>query len=334
MNLREQLANLLPEILPVDSDDAIKGTQLIELVKNRLNQSYSTATLRYHFSILTRDPTSTIAKVDGGQGYYLRTTRNRLEGAGEVVKLTQALLMEESTGDIEKGLARMAKLRVLASRYAEKNKITPALFHYEYSSGGNMKEFLWKYPDASFVEWDLPHQNDSDTKISETGKLKHQLGKSPFTLSAVKFFIDAESNDFREAFFHCLSNSKWAHRGEMIIAEKIDDEVILETLQLLGNEHGIRITSLGLSLQQMDEWPSASKMAQFKGPELEALLGAINPEVITHGTTRPSLDWKVLSELEEENENFQKLLVWLNTISKNQVVSPYPENLELGEIRT
>jgi hypothetical protein len=58
MNLREQLRHLLPEILPDDPAEAIKGTELIRLVRHRLGEGYSDATLRYHFSILSYDPTS------------------------------------------------------------------------------------------------------------------------------------------------------------------------------------------------------------------------------------------------------------------------------------
>jgi len=53
MNLRDHLSDILPDILPVESSAAVKGTQLIELVKERLQQTYSDATLRYHFSILS-----------------------------------------------------------------------------------------------------------------------------------------------------------------------------------------------------------------------------------------------------------------------------------------
>src|SRR4051812_18592615 len=76
MNLREHLRLILPEILPGTAAEAIKGTELIRLVRYRLGDEYSDATLRYHFSILSYDPTSPIAKVDQGQGYYLRLKRS------------------------------------------------------------------------------------------------------------------------------------------------------------------------------------------------------------------------------------------------------------------
>ena len=73
MNLRDQLKEILPEILPGQPTEAIKGTELIRLVKYRLRQEYSDATLRYHFSILCADPSSPIAWVTravGGGGRY------------------------------------------------------------------------------------------------------------------------------------------------------------------------------------------------------------------------------------------------------------------------
>ena len=52
MSLRSQLEELLPELLPSDPAQAIKGTELIRLVRLRLGEEYSDASLRYHFSFM------------------------------------------------------------------------------------------------------------------------------------------------------------------------------------------------------------------------------------------------------------------------------------------
>ena len=70
MSLRSQLEELLPELLPSDPAQAIKGTELIRLVRLRLGEEYSDASLRYHFSFMASEPDSEIAKVERGQGYY------------------------------------------------------------------------------------------------------------------------------------------------------------------------------------------------------------------------------------------------------------------------
>ena len=72
MSLRSQLEELLPELLPSDPAQAIKGTELIRLVRLRLGEEYSDASLRYHFSFMASEPDSEIAKVERGQGYYRR----------------------------------------------------------------------------------------------------------------------------------------------------------------------------------------------------------------------------------------------------------------------
>ena len=48
MSLRSQLEELLPELLPSDPTQAIKGTELIRLVRLRLGEDNSDASLRYH----------------------------------------------------------------------------------------------------------------------------------------------------------------------------------------------------------------------------------------------------------------------------------------------
>ncbi|MFR4437636.1 MAG: hypothetical protein ACLT8C_08245 [Akkermansia muciniphila] len=63
MSLRSQLEELLPELLPSDPAQAIKGTELIRLVRLRLGEEYSDASLRYHFSFMASEPDSEIAKV-------------------------------------------------------------------------------------------------------------------------------------------------------------------------------------------------------------------------------------------------------------------------------
>ena len=56
MSLRSQLEELLPELLPSDPAQAIKGTELIRLVRLRLGEEYSDASLRYHFSFMASEP--------------------------------------------------------------------------------------------------------------------------------------------------------------------------------------------------------------------------------------------------------------------------------------
>ena len=74
MNLAEQLLPILldPDVLPKSPEEPILGTALLEVVRERLQGSYSDNFIRSTFSALAADPTSPIAKVEQGFGYYPR----------------------------------------------------------------------------------------------------------------------------------------------------------------------------------------------------------------------------------------------------------------------
>src|SRR6187549_453948 len=135
MNLRDQLKEILPEILRPNPADAIKGTELIRLVKFRLRQEYSDATLRYHFSIMCCDPMSPIAKVEQGQGYYLRKSSPGHAGNRGQVTTYQARLglpFENQPEILDQAVARQQKLRSIYIRTAEHEGRFPFLFEASF----------------------------------------------------------------------------------------------------------------------------------------------------------------------------------------------------------
>ncbi|MEO8662977.1 MAG: hypothetical protein ABI693_31250 [Bryobacteraceae bacterium] len=75
--LWEQLNRLYPEILSSDPHAAINGTKLLEKVRGRLDGQYAENTIRQHFSVMSQDATSAIAKIADGHGYYLRKSESR-----------------------------------------------------------------------------------------------------------------------------------------------------------------------------------------------------------------------------------------------------------------
>ncbi len=109
MSLRSQLEELLPELLPSDPAQAIKGTELIRLVRLRLGEEYSDASLRYHFSFMASDPDSEIAKVERGQGYY---RRQRDRGGKSAARGLLPLFLGEGESDALNCRARALALAV------------------------------------------------------------------------------------------------------------------------------------------------------------------------------------------------------------------------------
>jgi hypothetical protein len=149
MNLREQLRLILPQCLPKDPAEAIKGTELIRMVRLKLEGEYSDATLRYHFSILSYDPGSPIAKVDQGQGYYQRQTRR----PGAVNATLQGWF--EQVDDAE--AAAWLRLDRVVAIY-ERLCLTRSSFPFVLNgrTGGVPElEGSWEVPDLVVADWDL-----------------------------------------------------------------------------------------------------------------------------------------------------------------------------------
>ena len=88
--------------------------------------------------------------------------------------------------------------------------------------------------------------------------------------------LEIRSDTYREDFFQCLSNSRWAHYGELLIAAPIEDTNLINNLRSLGNEFGIGITSYGLSKKALDDLPDPDAIRHFTEAEIEDLFKLIN----------------------------------------------------------
>ena len=262
MNLRDQLKEVLPEILPRNPAESIKGTELIRLVEYRLRQEYADATLRYHFSILCCDPSSPIAKVDQGQGYYLR--QNRLATMSDPRTLAAAGLgggdlFQSGREAVDLALSRVAKFRALFARLVQAD----ARFALALSPGPS-PESLWKYPDFAVVDWEVDEAAEQGFAVSrELLDLKARLGVQPFTVTGVKLAMMVTYDNVREVFFQALSASRWAHTGELVVAAGIADEQLVEDLRRLGAGYGLGVSTLGCKPEALDEIEDAAALGRL-----------------------------------------------------------------------
>ncbi len=333
MNLREQLKEVLPEILPSDPASAIKGTELIRLVKYRLRQEYSDATLRYHFSILCADPSSPIAKVDQGQGYYLRTTRvatlddaRALAAAG----FTQAGmdLFQSGREVVDLARSRMAKVRALFLRVAAGD----ALFPYALPPTSS-PEGLWKYPDVALVEWELEEAGDHGLQLSDDLlEIKRTLGVQPFSISSVRLAMAVSYDNVRELFFQTLSGSRWAHTGELVIAAAITDGQLAEDLRQLGAHYGIGVSTLGLQLEALDDLAEASALARLEDRAFENLQSRLlTRQKITSARPSPTLDWRLISDMRRDHAEFRAFFSWIEQCLRDGTARPPAASLPRGD---
>lgn len=299
MSLRDQLRSILPQILPASPSDAIKGTELIRLVRFRLGDEYSDATLRYHFSILSYDPASPIAKVDQGQGYYLRIDK---EGAnGE----RQGMLGDaDVAADSPRGL--FSRFHAVIERHSVHNSSFPFPLHPTSADE-------WELPDLVITDWEFEAGQDDAPRLDETLiNLKRHLGASVVTLSAVQLKLGITRDTCRADFFKTVSAARWANQGQLYIASTVSDEVLVNTLRLLGHEFGIGITSFGLDSVLLAELPAPDEIRRMSEGEFESLENMLKIQPISVAAHRPSLDWQHLSALRKKHESIATMMEWLN----------------------
>jgi uncharacterized protein len=337
MNLRDQLKDVLPEILPTSPADAIKGTELIRLVKYRLRQEYSDATLRYHFSILCCDPSSPIAKVDQGQGYYLR--HHRMATLYDARTLAAAGfagldLFNNGREAVDLALARVAKFRAIFARLA----FAEARFPFAFSPGPS-PESLWKYPDMALVDWELDESADNSFALNrDLQELKMSLGVQPFAIASVKLTLMINYDNVREVFFQTLSGSRWAHSGELVIATAIADEQLAEDLRRLGAEYGLGVSTLGIKLDALDELADAAAVGTLEDRTFESLQARLlSRQKITSARPSLSLDWRLINDMRREHAEFRELFSGIERALREgrarppQLV-PDPANLPLERV--
>ncbi len=325
MNLRDQLRQILPEILSENPSNCIKGTELIRLVKYRLNQDYSDATLRYHFSIMSCDPSSPIAKVEQGQGYFLRTTTiHSLNSARNLLPNRQGLLGEEiatSSQDVDLALSRANKFRAVFCRYNELAHRFPFPLEKSFSEGEAIRN-LWTFPDALLLDWHVAHAGEESFEMDpDLLEICGHSGSSPFTLTGVKMKLSLTHSSVREDFFQCLSNTLWSHAGEMVVATPLTDEKLVEDLRSLGTRFNLGILSYGLDLDTLDELPEAAAIRSLQPREFDAIESKITIHRITSATPRTDLSWHQLAEIRQESPDFEEIFKWISKCLRDR--QPY-----------
>ncbi|MEM1443854.1 MAG: hypothetical protein AAGF67_16020 [Verrucomicrobiota bacterium] len=314
MNLRDQLKEILPDILPRNPAQAIKGTELIEMVKHRLKQDYSDATLRYHFSIMSCDPSSPIAKVEQGQGYYLRTsTIHSVNSARNLFHQSYGATGEEgsmSSDDVDVALARAEKFRSVVQRYLESVQQFPFTFHESFydDSGANR----WRVPDMAVVDW-VASTEDEEQVILEQQKLEvhRRLGQAPFRVSSVKLRLELSHASHLEDLYQCLATSEWANSGELLIAAPISDPRLLEEIRKFASLYGVGVISFGLDADILDDMPEPAAIENLSAEEFDSIQGLLQIRRYATPKPRPNFDWNEVGGRATENPDFARFEKWI-----------------------
>lgn len=329
MSLRKQLSDILPALLPANPVDAIKGTELIRLTRLQLNGNYSDASLRYHFSIMSCDPGSPIAKVEKGQGYYRRSAPlPALSGAQELLALTQGRLEDLTSADretVDNAMLRIRKFRAVVTRYFEINGRFPYAFRQPFGKDSPIGN-LWKYPELVLVDWETGGSPDEEMSLDSTMlDFKQRLGIAPFRLHAARLRIQCSLQTYREDFFQTLAVSMWAQGGELVYAAPIEDEALADSLRRLSAAHGVGVTSFGLTPDALDELPRPANILNAHPRETEAIMSRLEIHRIAAPRSRPHLDWTELSSLRNESEEAEKLVRWITRCIDERRAEPFKD---------
>ncbi len=328
MSLRTQLTEILPPLLPSNPADSIKGTELIRLARLQLNGQYSDASLRYHFSIMSCDPASPIAKVEKGQGYYRRTAPvPALTGAQELLALSHGRLDDFGADHeaVDAALERLRKFRAVVMRYYDVEGRFPFVFRQAFAQGSPLGN-LWKYPEVALVDWETGDAPDGELSLDPTMlALKQRMGLPPFRLHAARLRIQPTLHSFREDFFQALSASQWAQGGELIYAAPVVDEALADGLRRLNATFGIGVVSFGLTVEDLDDLPRPANILNAHPKETEALMGRLEIHRIASPHSRPHLDWQALDGLRRESPEVEQLIQWLSSCISNGRAEAFKE---------
>lgn len=315
MNLRDQLKEILPDILPRNPAQAIKGTELIEMVKHKLKQDYSDATLRYHFSIMSCDPSSPIAKVEQGQGYYLRSsTIHSMNSArnlfgGDANENGENTVM--GSADVDLTMARAEKFRAVVQRYLESAQQFPMAFEESFSTDAGANR--WRIPDIAVVDWTTGDVDD-DRLALDKAKLEvcRRMGKAPLKISTAKLRLELHPHSVLEDLHQCLAVSEWANAGELLVASSIDDPAMIEEVRRFAARYGIGAISFGLDADILDDMPEPAAIENLGPREFDSILSLLRIRRYASPAPGRDYDWQHITESSDHNVDFERFENWIS----------------------
>lgn len=331
MSLRQQLTDHLPALLPASPSEAVKGSELIRLLKLTLGDDYSDASLRYHFSVMSCDPSSPIAKVERGQGYYRRSAGlPLLSGAQEILSMQQGRFLDENTSseDIDQKLLQVMKFRAVVEKYA----LSRGHFTFEFRDSLNESVAvgnLWKFPEVVLVDWQQGEVGEDGLTLNRSQlALKQTLGLPPYRLTAGRLRLEAHPNFLREDIFRALSAGLWANGSELLYAAPITDQYLVDQLRFLSSVTGVGITTFGLTPEALDDLPHPAQIRNAMERETEALLGKLKVERIAPTTYKTHCSLDALEDLQRDHPEMTEFLTWLGDCLASGTVRSFTDEDE------
>ncbi len=273
MSLRKRLQEILPGLLPEHADAAIKGTELIARVRSVLGNTYSDRSLRSQFSLLALEEDSCLARIENGQGYYLRPAEGNGGNSLHSLFETEADANREGNDPLHKALA-------LAVRLYDTMGLGVFLYPVE-------EEESWGHPDLVAVQWPAGHWDESGAYIITPGADASAALQATFRAVCVGFADSAES--CRQAFFRALACGQWAQETELLLLPGPDSAEAEAELAGLATRYGVGVQLLPLSAEMLEALPRADQLFRAEAGVARELLADIPRRILAPARHRSAL---------------------------------------------
>ncbi|MEO8662978.1 MAG: hypothetical protein ABI693_31255 [Bryobacteraceae bacterium] len=187
--------------------------------------------------------------------------------------------------------------------------------HVEHTRASNSAagKNHWKFPDVVLLNWGVWEVTDQGNRLDPNLlAVKTSLGEQPFSLQSTELKVRLTMPDFRESFFQCVGNSKWAHSASLVSANSIDDKTLSDELRRLGTSYDVSVVSYGLTTEFLESLPNASDILKMADSEFEEKIAPrISVTRISSGKQRAELDWEHIRDLRKLSPEFRSLFEWI-----------------------
>ena len=319
--IAQQLLDLLPTVLPDEAVDAITGTELIARLRSAGLKGSTENSLRQYFSNLSSDPETPIAKVSKGHGYFKRAFSGN-NGLGSQDAEASLKGPSEATG---RDNQLEEKFRALFMRWVELEGTFPVLL--EHTKGAKQVAGInkWKYPDVVTVKWNVNRSENGREFDHNVLDVMRGLGEQPFQITSTELKVEIRPATLREAFFQCVSNSKWAHVAQLVVATDIAEQLVVDELKRLGASYQVTVLSFGLSRKAIEDLPDASSLRRMSSADIDEVLKGISVKVIATGEDEEQLDWDQIRDLQKQLDELNHVLAWIAKCLKDGRAYNYEE---------
>lgn len=260
MSLREKLCDILPSLLPEREEEAIKGRELIARVRAVLGDAYSDHSLRSQFSFMVLDPSSCLARVENGQGYYLRR-------AGDEESLQN--LFRDGGAGLRESANLYHKALALAVRLYDTAGLGVFVYPPEEAES-------WERPDLVAVQWPAGRMEQDGAYVIEDTE-------STPTFRAVTVALCDTAEDARRAFYRALACGLWAEESALLLLPGAEAP---EELARLSARFGVGVRCLGADAELLAELPGADEIFRMDTADARELLGEVALTTLSHPRAR------------------------------------------------